>query len=879
MNPLEDDYKAFLKKINLERARVGAIMTGGLVMIFSVLDFFSYPDYAKTFFLLRLVDIALMLIVLAISYTKLGLSYGKAFGIFEMSITGIMINTMIRYTGYESPYYAGLNLVVLAIGVMYPWGFKETLLTTGFVYICYVVPILLFDKISNVILFVNNNIFLLATIVIASSASFFASSLRRREFIGRYQLEEAKISIEASYEKLQEYNRLKSRFFANVSHELRTPTTLILGPAEMLINHELGLVTADQQKYLHAIHRNATRLLNIINRLLDLMKSELGSVALASQRGDFVAFTREIVQAVIPAADKKSLTLSFSGGQLMPEFFFDKEKMEEVIFNLLGNALKFTESGEIAVSCSQQWGSVLVKVTDTGIGISEEHISKIFDRFYQVDAALSTVGRGMGLGLSLVKEWVELHNGRIWVESKLGEGSVFQFTIPMQMTERIDGPPRIWKEGEERREKERRMLLREEFDVGLEPPQEKACREGVERILIVDDMPEMIDFISDQLKTDYNCCFARDGAEGIDRARVEQPDLIISDIMMPVKDGYQLCRELKNNPETTFIPIIFLTAKGSLSDRIEGLEEGVDDYLCKPFNREELRARVRSVLLRGKLQKEVLLKNGQLEDALAEVRRTGNDLAQSNKMASLGLLVAGVAHELNNPISFAKGSLLYVHRIFDTMGSGSFDPKGLSDIRRDVKQSLDIVKNGLLRAEAIVKSLSSFVRKDEAGFTNVDIHAGLDVTLEFLKYDWKPGIEIHRDYGAMPLLVEAIPGQLNQVFMNILQNAIHAMGSHGKILIKTDLVGDDVSVSIRDSGQGIPEESISKIFQPFFTTKEVGKGTGLGLSLAYGMVVDTHHGKINVKSKIGEGSEFIITLPVKQPKPTKGTVYAGVNSL
>ena len=676
--------------------------------------------------------------------------------------------------------------------------------------------------------------------------------------------------LEASYDKLQEYDRAKSRFFANVSHELRTPTTFILSPAEMLINRELGLVTSEQEKYIRVIHRNAARLLNLVNRLLELMKSEAGSVELICQKGNFAKFVEDVVHSVIPITEKKSLSIAFSSGSNIPDFFFDADKMEDVIYNLLGNAIKFTQKGGITVSCAVQHGSVLVKIADTGCGIPAGSLQRVFDRFYQVDTEASRVGKGTGIGLSLVKDFVELHEGRVWVESEVGQGTTVLFTIPMQTQERVERP-RIRKEGENRREKERkRMLFADEFAMDSEIPKETPSRaeQGFERILIVDDMPDMLNFISDQLKMDYDCCFAKDGAEGINRARTESPDLIISDVMMPIKDGYQLCQELKSDPETASIPIILLTAKGSLTDKIEGLEEGADDYLTKPFNKEELQARVRTLIRTRKLQKDLQVANRQLSDANVEILRVGRDFAQSEKMAALGLLIAGVAHELNNPINFAKGSLSVVHKHFDRIQKGkAIPPAELAEIREDMIVSLDVVKGGLARAEAIVKVLSSFIRKDEEQFTNVDIHAGLDVTLELLRYDWRPGIKVQRAYSAEPIIIQGIPGQINQVFMNIFQNALHAMGSHGTIFVKTNLGKDEALIFIRDTGYGIPEENLSKVFEPFFTTKEVGKGTGLGLSLAYKMIVETHHGKIDVESEVGKGAEFMITLPLTQPKP------------
>ncbi len=696
------------------------------------------------------------------------------------------------------------------------------------------------------------------------------------------ELEASNQKLEESYDKLQEYDRAKSRFFANISHELRTPTTFILGPVQMFINHELGLVTSEQEKYLRVIHRNGTRLLNIINKLMDLMKSESGQIELICQRSNFVKFVDDIVHSVIPVAEKKSLTLTFTGDQNIPEFFFDLDKMEEVLYNLLSNAFKFTQTGGITVSCLEQYGSVLVKVTDTGCGIPTDSLEKVFERFYQVDNEASRVGMGTGIGLSLVKDWVELHEGRVWVTSEERKGSTILFTIPIQTQERVERP-RLRKDGGERRERERRRMMEEELALDSVMPQESPSRaeEGFERILIVDDMPDMLTFISDHLKFDYDCCFAKDGAQGINRARVENPDLIISDVMMPVKDGYQLCRELKSDPQTASIPIILLTAKGSLSDKIEGLEEGADDYLTKPFNQEELKVRVRTLLKTRRLQKELQITNKRLEESMEEIRRTGRQLMLSEKMAALGLLTAGMAHEIRNPVSFAKGAIGIVKGYLGKMAEQEKGQRALRGeeavmgadallgLREDAIMSLGVIEEGLNRTNFIVSNLDYFVRAGE-GFTAVDIRACLDATLGLLRHAFGERVAVHRDdagaTGWSPLPIEGISGQINQAFMNILQNANQSIETKGEIFITTRKIGEAVTISMRDTGRGIAESDLSKVFEPFYTTKGVGEGTGLGMAIVYKIIVENHHGTIDIKSRLGEGTEVVITLPQMQQK-------------
>jgi two-component system NtrC family sensor kinase len=323
--------------------------------------------------------------------------------------------------------------------------------------------------------------------------------------------------------------------------------------------------------------------------------------------------------------------------------------------------------------------------------------------------------------------------------------------------------------------------------------------------------------------------------------------------------------------------VVLLTAKADLSTKIEGFEHGADDYLTKPFDSRELKARVRSLLSLRKLEREIQLRSRELEETLQELQETQGHLVQSEKMAALGLLVAGVAHEINNPISFAKGSLATVRRCLGEIKTvDELSPAEAEELYEDLRVSVDIIKNGLDRTENIVTNLKSFVRKDEGFFKQVDLHAGLDSTLQLFQHELTYKVKIQKQYGKIDL-IEAIPGQINQAFMNIIQNATHSIPDQGEIHIKTEQAGNQIVISIRDTGCGIREGDLPKIFDPFFTTKEVGKGTGLGMTITY-KIIQNHNGKIEVKSSIGIGTEVSITLPVSQPegeKKVKGGLYAG----
>lgn len=720
----------------------------------------------------------------------------------------------------------------------------------------------------------------------------WANELERKVDERTRELAESKRQIEDSYQKLQELDQIKSKFFANISHELRTPITLILAPTEMMLNRNLGDLTKDQEKYLTIMQTNSLRLLKLINNLLDLAKVDAGKMELYYNRADFAKYVNEVVFSVSPMAEKKSLALRFSCEEAIPEFFFDADKIEKVILNLVFNALKFTEKGEITVSCSRQENDVLVKVTDSGIGIPKEHMPKLFSRFSQADSSASRKYEGTGIGLALAKELVELHLGKIWAESEEGRGTTFLFTIPIytrleDVPGALDRRTEIVPVPEKRREEDWTKSLETQADYatagivqeGAPLPEETGPTDGRHRLLLVEDNPNMLSYIASQLKDEYQLLFAKDGREGVERAKSEIPDLVISDVMMPYKDGHQLCREIKEEPRTCHVPIILLTAKTGLSTKIEGLEHGADDYLTKPFNSQELRARVRSLINLRKLEREIQLRNHQLEETLRELKETQSQLVQSEKMAALGLLVAGVAHEINNPVSFAKGSLAIIRRSLEEIKNANrLTPAEVTEMFEDIEMSAHVIKNGLDRTESIIKNLKSFVRKDEEVFKTLDLHEGFESTLQLFRHEIAHRITIHRDYGKIPP-IEGIPGQINQVFLNILQNAVQSIADQGEIFIKTGPIGEQVQISIRDTGCGISEKNLPHIFDPFFTTKETGKGTGLGMTITY-RIIEGHHGRIEVKSKVGAGTEVIVILPVSQPADSKKKegrgLYAGI---
>lgn len=430
-------------------------------------------------------------------------------------------------------------------------------------------------------------------------------------------------------------------------------------------------------------------------------------------------------------------------------------------------------------------------------------------------------------------------------------------------------------------------------------------------ILIVDDNPANLGVLSDFLDDEgFEVLVAQDGESAIAKVNYEPPDLILLDIMMPGIDGFETCQRLKKNETTNDIPVIFMSALSDTVDKVKGLSIGAVDYIMKPFQQQEVLARVKLHLklrsMAKKLAEQNQLLEQRVEERTAELNRTIIDLqqaqvqlVQSEKMSSLGQLVAGIAHEINNPVNFIYGNLVYAkdyaenileilqlyqakYPQLDEDMADRIEAFELDFLMEDFPRIINSMQVGADRIREIVMSLKKFSRTDESDIKAVDIHDGLDSTLMILHNKIKaksdrPEIQVAKDYGDLPL-VECYPGQLNQVFMNLLANAIDAIEDYGTqktrkelkanpgtITVCTEALGSEwVRISIGDNAMGMTEEVRSRIFNPFFTTKPVGKGTGMGLAISYSIIVEKHGGKLECFSQVGKGTEFIIQIPLEQ---------------
>lgn len=410
-------------------------------------------------------------------------------------------------------------------------------------------------------------------------------------------------------QKLHEVDELKSRFFTNISHEFRTPLTLILGPVKQIIERIKDEKTKSE---LSLVHKNANKLLVLVNQLLDISKLESGNMKLQTVPQNIVPLVKALTSSFTSYAERKQITLNFNSTENEIIVYVDSEKFEKIITNVLSNAFKFTpEGGRIEIIINRKDNYVIVSVSDTGVGIQKEKMSKIFDRFYQVDGSHTREQEGTGIGLSLTKELIELHKGKIEVESEAGKGSTFRISLPLGKDHLK--PEEIIAESEKveimmnEPEQDIERKVKSKFDIEL------LGKDSIPLLLIVEDNYDVRFYIKDNLNKEYRVLEAVDGEDGWEKAIEQIPDLIVSDVMMPKMDGFELCTKLKTDERTSHIPVILLTAKAAKENKLAGYETGADDYIMKPFEPDELRARIKNLIQQRKRLHEHFQRKGMLE--------------------------------------------------------------------------------------------------------------------------------------------------------------------------------------------------------------------------------------------------------------------------
>lgn len=679
--------------------------------------------------------------------------------------------------------------------------------------------------------------------------------------------------LQMSLNKLQELDRMKTEFFSNVSHELRTPLMMILSPVRQVQSAAADVLDPRCLSLLDVAHNNGQRLLKQINQLLEFSKIEAGRAKVIEGPVDLNEVARRLAYAAQPLAEQRGVQLEVDLDPAMPTTSSDEDKLDIILTNLVSNAIKFTPSGghiwvksQVVPNSDQDGQLLLVSVEDTGRGIAEHDISRLFQRFVQLDGSSSREYSGTGLGLALVRELIELLGGKVGVTSKLGSGSIFQiqlpFKQPVEQTELIESPSGMIRPESFAELQTHRIDVRGGRRASVSP--------FAQTILVVDDNPQIRDLLVDVLSGEYKVITAEDGMHALAELEHQTPDLIISDVMMPYIDGQELCRRVKERRDTANVPFILLTARSMTSMKIEGLDCGAEDYVCKPFEDAELLARVRALLRVRRANVQLDQRNSELEKINRDLKQAQKQLVQAEKLSSLGQLVAGLAHEINNSINAVYNGVPAMKMRLKKLRNGLI--KATSDknqiaLPSELEMSFEkldmlanVIADGAERTARIVSDMKTFAHPGRDRDEDFDLHRALDLCLNLSTKQSDSKIHIVREYGEIPTIHGPF-GQLHQVFLNLISNSVQAMKGGGTLTLRTELIDDFITIRFRDTGSGIPEKIRNRIFEPFFTTKAPGVGTGLGLSISYSIVTQLG-GTIECESELSHGTEFILRIPL-----------------
>jgi signal transduction histidine kinase len=831
------------------------------------LDYFVYPQHLWIFLAVRI--LASCLISLVWCWFLLGKEkHDRVFGVMWYMIPAAAIVWMTYYANDPlSPYYAGLNLVLLAIGLLSPWTYVQNLLSATGVILMYLVACMWIRQPFSTVF--NNLYFLSLTSIVVVAGSRAAYRQRFSEFSLRYELDKNRKSLEETNQKLVEMDRLKSRFFANVSHEMRTPLTLLLAPLDMLVKRYEQVFDNQTRDLLQTMHNNGMRLLKLINDLLELIRLEAGRLEIKSEPLSMAEFINGLASAARQMAVEKQIALEIQVQGGVGTVLTDRDKLEKIALNLLFNALKFTPpQGRVWVHAEKRDEELALVVGDTGMGIAEKSLSFVFDRFWQEDGSSKRKFQGVGIGLALVKELTEMMGGQVTVESQLGRGTIFTVRLPYKkaeneaLTAKPDGAT-VGGESLHSEEWLANLYRRAEFFPTATAQEKKADAAAFQRqtqrplVLVADDEPDMRRFLVSQLADDYEIVEAVDGNDAATKAQDILPDVILLDLMMPHKDGLQVCGELRAYAPTSAIPIILLTARADEEAKFDALQMGANDFLAKPFSSTELQARIRNLIESHHVQRKLVKQNQALSEAIDQIKETEMQLVQSEKLSSLGRMSAGIIHEINNPLNFSLTGL------FALRNKGKKLP---FEDRGEYEAIINDIEEGLKRVRNIVSELRTFTHPGGGTGEPVEAAAAAEAALRFLSGEWRGKVEIHQQISPAQMLW-ANRNKLIHILVNLLQNAIDALGEktfegneQPQVWLTGKTVGDRSLIYVRDNGPGIDAKIMDKIFDPFFTTKEIGKGMGLGLSICY-RITQGYGGKISVNSERERFCEFTLDFP------------------
>ena len=692
-------------------------------------------------------------------------------------------------------------------------------------------------------------------------------------------------------EALAELDRAKTAFFSNVSHEFRTPLTLSLAPVEDALSDVANPLPDVQRERLEIVRRNNLRLLKLVNTLLDFSRIEAGRIQAAYEPTDLASYTAELAGVFHSLIEHAGLRFTVNCPPLPEPVYVDRMMWENIVLNLLSNAFKFTFEGEITVSLRVDSDrSVVLEVRDTGVGIPNDELSRVFERYHRVQGQQSRTYEGTGIGLALVQELVHLHGGHITATSVENGGSVFTVRIPMGSAHLpqarvarstadvvggsiahayVEEAARWLPEGAE----PVNVVVAGQSEVSeavtVTGARDAAAPQQQGRIVLADDNADLRAYLSRILGSLYQVTAVADGAAALTAARESLPDLVLSDVMMPGLDGFALLRELRRDPRTRDIPVVLLSARAGEEATIEGLESGADDYLIKPFSARVVLARVRAHLELGRIRRELAQRASELEAANEQLE------------AFLGI----VTHELRNPLAAIRASVQLadrqLHSATNAAAPGA-EPPGRTDMRPEsqarIGELLKRVERQAARIDRLVGDLldASRVATDKLAIDvrECDLSVIVRGVVEELRMTYPSRTIVFTQDHTAPVPVAADADRISQVVANYITNALKYSAPDAPVTVSLSFDDRAAHVSVRDAGPGIPPGELKHVWDRFHRVPGIEAQSGFGTSIGLGLficrtLIERQGGTVAVESIVGQGSTFSFTLPLAKSAPVR----------
>ncbi|MEI1279337.1 ATP-binding protein [Leptospira venezuelensis] len=637
--------------------------------------------------------------------------------------------------------------------------------------------------------------------------------------------------LQSANKSLRETERIKNDFFANVSHELRTPLSLILAPVESILLNKESNLTPDNARMMETVHNNSVRLLQMVNSILDFSKFEAGKMKVELESTNISNLIRAILKDFEPSALKKNIQIKKELPSSDLNILIDRYLFERIFFNLLSNALKFTpEDGTISVILTYLEDQLLLSVQDSGIGISETDQKIIFKKFQQAEGSSTRKYGGTGLGLAMVKEFSELLGGSVEVASKLDSGSTFTVKIPAQKVEPAKKDYSSEISSRSPQYSNLNISNKEDKDLSDKP-----------KVLICEDNEDLSSYIYSLLSTLYQVKSAKNGKEGLKLVYLWEPDLVLSDVMMPEMDGVQLCKEIKADPKIAKTIVVLLTALTHREAMLKGWEAKADEYLCKPFHPEELLARVKSLL------------------SIAEDRKSNLEMLEQKNFelefanAELEAFSYSVSHDLRAPLRAIQG---YTQMIIEDHSS-VLDAEGV--------RFLNVLIDSTKRMENLIDNLLEFskVGKKELKDSTFDLTEVAETVVSQIKdqTEHKAEIIVH------PLAnVTTDRDMMSYVFQNLISNAVKYSAKKEKPKVEIGVTNTEKGKTffVKDNGAGFDMKYYNRLFGVFqrLHRQDEFSGTGVGLAIVH-RIVTRYKGSVWAEGKLGEGASFFFTLGEK----------------